>query len=60
MKMTSKELLYLEDALGHEQYFLTKCREVTAQLQDPALRQCLEQMTHQHQQLYTSLHRMLG
>ena len=26
--MTSKELLYVEDALGHEQYFQTKCNEI--------------------------------
>ena len=25
--MTSKELLYVEDALGHEKYFQTKCQE---------------------------------
>ena len=26
--MTAKELLYVEDALGHEQYFQTRCNEV--------------------------------
>ena len=26
--MTSKELLYVEDALGHEKYFQTKCMEL--------------------------------
>ena len=25
--MTDKELLYIEDALGHEQYFQQKCKE---------------------------------
>ena len=28
--MTDKELLYIEDALGHEQYFQQKCKEKPA------------------------------
>ena len=27
--MTSKELLYVEDALGHEKYFQTKCNDAS-------------------------------
>ena len=32
--MTTKELLYVEDALGHEKYFQTKCKETASQIQD--------------------------
>ena len=32
--MTAKELLYVEDALGHEKYFQQKCTETAAQLTD--------------------------
>ena len=32
--MSPKELLYVEDALGHEQYFQTKCKETANQIQD--------------------------
>ena len=39
--MTTKELLYVEDALGHEQYFQTKCRELAGQLQDADLKSCV-------------------
>ena len=39
--MTSKELLYVEDALGHEKYFQTKCMEAAAQMQDEDLKQCV-------------------
>lgn len=30
--MTSKELLYVEDALGHEQYFQTQCHNAASQI----------------------------
>ena len=36
--MTEKELLYVEDALGHEQYFQTACQNTTNQLQDGDLK----------------------
>ena len=38
--MTTKELLYLEDALGHEKYFQTKCNETANQIQDADLKAC--------------------
>ena len=44
--MTSKELLYVEDALGHEKYFQTKCMEAAAQMQDEDLKQCAVSYTH--------------
>ena len=37
--MTNKELLYVEDVLGHEKHFQSQCRETARQLQDPELRQ---------------------
>ena len=57
--MTSKELLYVEDALGHEQYFQTKCKETANQVQDPSLRACVEQMEKKHQQLFQSFYNLL-
>ena len=50
--MTSKELLYLEDALGHEKYFQSKCKETASQLQDIELKTCIEQMAQKHQQIF--------
>ncbi len=58
--MTSKELLYVEDALGHEQFFQTKCAETVSQLQDENLRNCVEQMAHQHKQIFSSLYGLLN
>ncbi len=57
--MTSKELLYVEDALGHEQYFQTKCRETANQIQDANLRSCVEQLEKQHQKLFQSFYNLL-
>ncbi len=57
--MTSKELLYVEDALGHEQFFQTKCSEAMSSLQDENLRDCVQQMAQKHQQLFTGLYGML-
>ena len=34
--MTNKELLYVEDVLGHEKHFQSQCRETARQLQDGA------------------------
>ena len=50
--MTNKELLYVEDVLGHEKHFQSQCRETARQLQDPELRQCVEQMAKKHQQIF--------
>ena len=57
--MTSKELLYVEDALGHEKYFQTKCQETADQVQDADLKACVQQMAQKHQQLYQSFLNLL-
>ena len=57
--MTSKELLYIEDALGHEQYFQAKCQETASQLQDADLRTCVQQMAQKHQQIFQSFYGLL-
>ena len=57
--MTTKELLYVEDALGHAQYFLTQCKETAAQIQDAELKECIEQMHRKHQQIFQSFYGLL-
>lgn len=52
--MTSKELLYIEDALGHEQYFQTKCAETVNQIQDAELKACVQQLGQKHNQIFQS------
>ncbi|MCM1285827.1 MAG: hypothetical protein NC213_05365 [Acetobacter sp.] len=58
--MTTKELLYIEDALGHEQYFQTKCCEVEQHIQDQELKSAIEQMKSKHQQIYQNFYTLLG
>ena len=57
--MTSKELIYVEDALGHETFFQQKCSEAVQTLQDPKLRSCVQQMADRHSQIFRSLYGLL-
>ena len=50
--MSPKELLYIEDALGHAQYLRTQCQAAAQQLQDPALRTQAEQLAKNDQTLF--------
>ena len=36
--MSSKEMLYLEDALGHEKFLKTQCQQAMDALTDPELK----------------------
>ena len=57
--MTDKELLYIEDALGHEQYFQLKCAETAQNLSDPALRSCVEQYANRHKEIFSRFYGLL-
>ncbi len=57
--MTTKELLYIEDALGHEKYFQTRCKETASQLQDPELRNQVESLSQRHSQIFKNFYGLL-
>lgn len=57
--MTTKELLYIEDALGHEQFFMTRCQQTANQIQDPELKACVTQMAEKHRQIFRNLYGLL-
>ncbi|MBR2087295.1 MAG: hypothetical protein IJ906_09205 [Oscillospiraceae bacterium] len=57
--MTSKELQYLEDALGHEKFFQTKCNETMQSLTDENLRACVRETAQKHQEIFSSLYKLL-
>ncbi len=57
--MTTKELLYVEDALGHEKYFQSQCKEVANQLQDADLKSYVEQLAQKHQQIFQRFYGLL-
>ena len=58
-QMTSKELLYVEDALGHEQYFKTQCSETASRIQDTELRSFAQDIQRQHQEIFQNFYNLL-
>ena len=59
LKVTSKELLYVEDALGHEQYFKTQCSETASRIQDSELRAFAQEVQRQHQEIFRNFYNLL-
>ncbi len=57
--MTNKELLYVEDALGHEQYISTQCRETCNQIQDAELKSFAESLEQRHKNLFSGFMSLL-
>ena len=57
--MTSKELLYVEDALGHEQ-FMQKCsQESSFKIQDQKLANYLKELNQIHGNLFNKFLNLL-
>ncbi len=46
--MSPKELLYVQDALSHEQMMQKKCADAAAKIQDPELKSFVSQMANRH------------
>ncbi|MBO5556535.1 MAG: hypothetical protein J5927_05070 [Oscillospiraceae bacterium] len=57
--MSPKELLYIEDALGHTQYLMTQCRAAAAQLRDPALRGQAQALADSNQKLFDQFYALV-
>lgn len=55
--MTSKELLYIEDALAHEELMKKCCSQ--AQLQDVNLTNYMKELEKKHCELYSKLLNLL-
>lgn len=51
--MTGKELLYLEDALGHAQFMMTQAQEAATTLLDPTLKQQAQSLVNENQRMFT-------
>ena len=58
--MTGKELLYVEDALGHIQHIKTICETYSRNLQDPNLKAFVETLRQRNQELETKFLNVLG
>ena len=50
--MTSKELSYVEDALGHEQFLKSCACNTSSQLQDQNLKDYLKELETKHETLF--------
>ena len=59
MNMSPKELLYIEDALGHVQFLTTQCREAAGKLTDPALRQQANSLADSCQSLFNRFYSLV-
>lgn len=58
--MTPKELLYVEDALGHEQQMKKSCCDFSNQLQDPSLKSFVSGLTNRYQKTFDEFYDLLG
>ena len=59
IKLTSKELLYVEDALGHEN-FMKSCSTKTAnQLSDATLSDYMKELEQKHTELFNKFLNLL-
>ncbi len=57
--MTSKELLYVEDALGHEKFMKDCSANTSKQLQDMELSEYIGKLEQKHAELYSKFLNLL-
>lgn len=57
--MTDKELLYIEDALGHENFMKTCSTKTATQLKDVTLSSYMGELTQKHTELYNKFLNLL-
>lgn len=57
--MTSKELLYIEDALGHECFMKSCAQKKANQFSDPALVSYVKELEQKHTDLFSKFMNLL-
>ena len=57
--MTNKELLYIEDALGHENIMKTCCKTTASQLKDASLSTYIGELEQKHTELFNKFLNLL-
>lgn len=57
--MTTKELLYVDDALSHAQFLVTQFQNAAGTLQDAALKLQVQQMADRHRQTYQKFYDLM-
>ena len=58
--MSPKELLYIEDALGHEKQLKDICTNFASQLQDAELKNFVQDMCSKHQTNFDRFYGLLN
>ncbi len=59
IKLTNKELLYVEDALGHETFMKTCSKKTSEQLTDPTLSQYMCELEKKHGEIFNKFLNLL-
>ena len=57
--MTSKELLYVEDALGHEKFMKSCASKVSSKLSDPTLSSYMGELSEKHDEIFNKFLNLL-
>lgn len=57
--MSPKELQYIEDALGHEQFLLSQCKQAVSSLSDPELKNTVGQLATKHQEIFNRFYNLV-
>ena len=57
--MTNKELLYVEDALGHENFMKSCSQKTSSQLQDTVLSSYIGELVQKHTEIYNKFLNLL-
>ena len=57
--MTPKEVLYVEDALGHAQFLKSQCQDAVNALQDVNLKRPAQQWLQENQSIFRSFYSLV-
>ncbi len=57
--MTTKELMYLDDALSHAQFLATQFQDAASRLQDSTLRTQAQHLAERHRRMYQSFYNLV-
>ena len=58
--MSPKELLYIEDALGHQKQVKDTCQNSANMLEDRELKNFVSQLSEKHQTCFDNFYKLLG
>jgi hypothetical protein len=59
IEMSPKELNYIEDALGHEEFLKTQCQDAVKNLQDEELKSYAEKLQQKHEELFKQFYSLV-